>query len=192
MTTPITSAKSALRLQVRERLRGMTPQQREAASVQICARLPHQAVWKSAGSILFFAPMPTEPDVWPLLLEALSSGKRVALPRFDKQAGTYAPALIENPDRDLVVGKLGIREPGLHYQQLPGNQVDLVLVPGVAFDLSGRRLGRGKGFYDRLLRTVSGTKCGVAFDQQIVAGLPAEPHDYAIDCILTPTRWIEC
>ncbi|HLP77584.1 MAG TPA: 5-formyltetrahydrofolate cyclo-ligase, partial [Candidatus Paceibacterota bacterium] len=72
------------------------------------------------------------------------------------------------------------------------NQLDLVLVPGVAFDACGRRLGRGKGFYDRLLADTRGIKCGVAFDEQIVTGIPVEPHDVLVDCILTPTRWIDC
>jgi 5-formyltetrahydrofolate cyclo-ligase len=67
----------------------------------------------------------------------------------------------------------------------------LVLVPGVAFDLRGRRLGRGKGFYDRLLADAGGLKCGVAFDEQIVTEIPVEPHDVSVDCILTPTRWIQ-
>jgi 5-formyltetrahydrofolate cyclo-ligase len=61
----------------------------------------------------------------------------------------------------------------------------------VAFDLHGRRLGRGKGFYDRLLARTRGTKCGVAFDEQIVAKITVEPHDAQVNCLLTPTRWIE-
>ena len=74
----------------------------------------------------------------------------------------------------------------------PLNRLDLVLVPGVAFDAQGRRLGRGKGFYDRLLAKVRGHKCGVAFDVQIVSGLPEEPHDVRVDSILTPSRWHLC
>ena len=67
----------------------------------------------------------------------------------------------------------------------------MILVPGVAFDLHGRRLGRGKGFYDQLLAGVRGTTCGVAFDVQVVRELPQEPHDARVNCILTPTRWLE-
>jgi len=71
------------------------------------------------------------------------------------------------------------------------NRLDFILVPGVAFDLQGRRLGRGKGFYDQILAVVRGTVCGVAFDQQITPEIPVEPHDAVVNCILTPTRWIE-
>ena len=69
---------------------------------------------------------------------------------------------------------------------------DLVFVPGIAFDLVGRRLGRGKGFYDRLLAGVRGHKCGVAFDTQLVAEMPEEPHDMRVDSIITPSRWRLC
>jgi 5-formyltetrahydrofolate cyclo-ligase len=71
------------------------------------------------------------------------------------------------------------------------NRLDLILVPGLAFDLNGRRLGKGKGYYDRLLAGVSGIKCGVAFDEQVVSEVPAGPHDVRVNCILTPTRWLE-
>jgi 5-formyltetrahydrofolate cyclo-ligase len=73
----------------------------------------------------------------------------------------------------------------------PLNRLDFILVPGVAFDLHGRRLGRGRGFYDQLLANVRGRTCGVAFDEQIVRDVPIEPHDVSLNCILTPTRWVE-
>jgi len=64
-------------------------------------------------------------------------------------------------------------------------------VPGLGFDLSGHRLGRGRGYYDRLLAGIAGVKCGVAFDPQVVAQIPAERHDVNMNFILTPTRWLE-
>ena len=84
-----------------------------------------------------------------------------------------------------------MREPAAHCAEVPLNRLDLVLVPGVAFDARGGRLGRGKGFYDRLLAAVRGTKCGVAFDEQIVDAVPNGPLDIRLNCILTPTRLIE-
>ena len=68
---------------------------------------------------------------------------------------------------------------------------DWLFIPGLGFDLKGARLGRGKGFYDRLLADVRGSKCGVAFDEQLVATVPVGPRDIPLNCILTPTRWIE-
>ena len=191
MSAPLDSAKAGLRQQVRQRLKALTPQQREAASLQINARLRQQAVWKSAGSILFFAPLPSEPDIWPLLEEALLAGKTVALPRFSLETQSYIACVVRNPQTDLQSGQFRIREPGLSGPEFPLNRLDLVLVPGVAFQPDGCRLGRGKGFYDRLLAAVRGTKCGVAFDEQIVGAIPVGPLDIRVNCIVTPTRWVE-
>ena len=191
MGSKIQQAKAARRKQVRAALAAISPEQRKADSARICARLREQPVWKNARFVLMFAPLPTEPDLWPLLLEAISSGKRVALPRFIRDIGEYAPFLIQDVGRDLVSGQLGIREPGAHCPPLVPPTADLILVPGVAFDLTGHRLGRGKGFYDRLLKSIRGPKCGVAFDQQVVREVPAEPHDVRLDYLLTPTRWVK-
>jgi 5-formyltetrahydrofolate cyclo-ligase len=130
-------------------------------------------------------------DVWPLLADCLAAGKTVALPRFDAATRRYVACQITDLARDLGEGQFGIREPGGHCIAIPPNRLDLVLVPGVAFDVHGRRLGRGKGFYDQLLAFVRGTTCGVAFDEQIVDSIPVEPHDVSLNCILTPTRWLE-
>ena len=92
----------------------------------------------------------------------------------------------------MVSGRFGVREPGADCPLISLNQLDLILVPGVTFDLTGHRLGRGKGFYDRLLAGFCGHKCGVAFEAQIVAAVPAEPHDVLVNSILTPTRWHLC
>jgi 5-formyltetrahydrofolate cyclo-ligase len=190
MTPPLANAKASFRQQVRERLNGMTPPQREAASTQICARLRQQAVWKSAGSILFFAPLPGEPDIWPLLEEALRAKKTVALPRFSATSQTYLAARVRHLQSDISVGYFQIREPVARCAEVALSRLDLILVPGMAFDLQGRRLGRGKGFYDRLLAEVHGVKCGVAFDEQIVDAIPVGRLDVRLDCLLTPTRWV--
>ena len=68
-------------------------------------------------------------------------------------------------------------------------RLDLALVPGIGFTLDGGRLGRGKGYYDRLLAEVPVMKCGVAFECQIADEFPLESHDVQLNCILTPTRW---
>ena len=90
---------------------------------------------------------------------------------------------------DLSVGQFGIFEPTQVCPRVNLNELDFLLVPGVGFTLAGRRLGRGKGYYDRLLAEARGTKCGVAFDWQVTVDVPAEPHDILLDCIVTPTRW---
>jgi 5-formyltetrahydrofolate cyclo-ligase len=156
-----------------------------------CAKLRGQRVWSEAASVLFFLALPDEPNLWPLVSEALSSGKTVALPRFVSKSRGYVAAEVKTLQGELVVGHYRVLEPLPSCPEVPLNRLDLALVPGVAFDLYGRRLGRGKGYYDRLLAGFGGIKCGVAFDEQIVAEVPAGPQDVRLNCILTPTRWIE-
>jgi 5-formyltetrahydrofolate cyclo-ligase len=182
--------KPALRRQVRERLKAMTQAQRAVLSERARARLQMQPVWQRARSVLFFAPLAEELDLWPLLAEALAGGKTVGLPRFSPEERRYIACRVRDVDQDIVTGRYGIREPGTTCPALP-LKLDLLLVPGVAFDLHGRRLGRGQGFYDQLLAEMSGMTCGVAFDEQIVGTVPVEPHDVHLNCILTPTRWVE-
>jgi 5-formyltetrahydrofolate cyclo-ligase len=184
-------AKAALRAKIAAELKRLTAPERAAASLQACALLEQQAVWRSAKALLFYAPLADEPDVWRLLEDSLAAGKTVALPRFQPEQGAYAACLITQVGSDLQTGKFGIREPRESCPIIPLNRLDLVLVPGVAFDLNGHRLGRGKGYYDRLLANTAGLTCGVAFDQQIVSHVPGGPHDVRLCCILTPTRWHE-
>jgi len=187
----IAESKTVLRREVGARLKAMPPAQRATASGRACALLEQQSVWKKAGLIFFYAPLPEELDIWPLVGDSLAAGKVVALPRFDPGTQRYVACQIQDIARDLSAGQYGIREPGGHCVAVPPNRLDLALVPGVAFDLEGRRLGRGKGFYDQMLASVRGTTCGVGFDEQIVDTVPVEPHDIHLNCILTPTRWIE-
>jgi 5-formyltetrahydrofolate cyclo-ligase len=181
--------KAALRRQLRAYLKGLSPEAKAAAAHQACARLRSSAVWYQASRILFYAPLPDELDLSPLWPEALQAHKVVALPRFAAATGTYEARLVRDLAQDLVVGQFGIREPHPDCPAVALNRLDLFLVPGVAFDPNGRRLGRGHGYYDRLLAGVGGFKCGVGFDGQILDAVPREPSDVLLDCILTPTRW---
>ena len=191
MTTPLDSTKASLRDQIRARLQKLSAAERAAASTSLCARLREQPVWSAARFVLLFALLPDEPDLWPILNEAIAAGKSVALPAFAPGTNGYLARQIIDPVRDLVAGRFGIREPLPACPEVLLNRLDLVLVPGIAFDVRGGRLGRGRGFYDRLLAGVRGPKCGVAFEEQIVEAVPVGPLDIRLNCILTPTRWIE-
>ena len=185
----IAEAKSALRTGIYAGLKKYSADECAQFSTQACQLLRNQPVWQNAKSILFYAPLPNEVDIWPLVSEALSGGKIVALPGFDVEENSYVARQIKNLETDFERGQFGICEPRLDCHEVLLNRLDLALVPGVGFDFMGRRLGRGKGFYDRLLAQVSGTKCGVGFDEQMVEAIPTEPHDVYLNCILTPTRW---
>ena len=191
MATDPKDSKSQIRAQIRPEIKRISSEERLRLSQIACERLQQQAPWQNARAILFYAPTADELDVSPLWSAAISERKVIALPQFNPEKGEYVAGLLLNAGQPLVRGQFGIPEPPSDSPPLSLNPLDLVLVPGVAFDLSGRRLGRGYGYYDRMLAKVRGIKCGVAFDQQVQAELPAESHDVRVDCILTPTRWFD-
>jgi len=183
--------KRELRQKIRALLKTLPDAERRAASSRACVLLRRQPVWQSAGAVLFYAPLAGEIDLSPMLEEGLGAGKAIALPRFINETGAYDAFEIRAAAGDCARGKFGISEPTAQCARFPLKRLDLVLAPGVGFDVTGCRLGRGQGFYDRLLARISGIKCGVAFDQQIVGQIPGEKHDVRMNCILTPTRWLE-
>ena len=187
----IRTLKSELRRRLRTALAGITPERRAAASAQASALLRRQRVWLQAKSVLFYAPLADELDLLPLLEEALAEGRIVALPRYLPDPGIYSAFQIKSFSKDCAPGHFGVFEPGLACPALALKSLDLALVPGVGFDAAGHRLGRGKGYYDRILADVAGTRCGVGFDEQIAPEIPAEAHDIVLNCILTPTQWVE-
>jgi 5-formyltetrahydrofolate cyclo-ligase len=183
--------KQELRRRLRSEIRALPGAAAAAASVAAQKILRQQRIWQQARTVLFYAPLPGEIDLVPLLAEAVASGKAAALPRFDIQAGTYNAAGVKDLGRDCAPGKFGILEPKPDCPPISLKQLDLVLVPGLGFDETGHRLGRGQGFYDRLLAEFSGIKCGVARDEQLLRNIPGEAHDVRMNFILTPTRWLE-
>lgn len=186
MTEPI--QKADLRGKIRTVLKQIPPAVRSAESIDLCNRMEPQL--HSAHTILFFAPLPDELDIWPLIEKFLTEGKICALPGFDETSQTYSARRIENIERDVVSGKFGVREPAPGCAEVALEKFDLILVPGMAFDLHGNRLGRGLGFYDRLLQKISGVKCGVCHDFQLQAHIPTEPHDAKVTFVFTPSRCV--
>src|SRR5215469_12377506 len=183
--------KNELRVQIRAAVKGLPPEKRKSESERLRAAVKAQPLFQSARSILFFASIPEEPDLWPLINEMLAGKKMIALPCFDSDSQIYQPRRVTDLHVEILSGKFGIREPVETCVAIPPDDLDLVLVPGVAFGLDGHRLGRGKGYYDRLLQNFTGKKIGIAFDEQIVDTVPSESNDVRMDLILTPTRCLK-
>ncbi len=183
--------KNELRVKIRAAIKNLPPEKRTLDSLKLRAALEAQPLFQTARSILFFASLPEEPDLWSLINETLAGKKMVALPCFDPENEIYQPRQVTDLHVEILSGKFGIREPVKTCVAIPPDELDLVLVPGVAFGLDGHRLGRGKGYYDRLLQNFTGKKIGVAFDEQIVETVPFEPNDVRMDLILTPTRCLK-
>jgi 5-formyltetrahydrofolate cyclo-ligase len=186
----VAEAKAELRRTIRMRLQSLTAAQRAVGASQICQRVLAQDFWKSAKTVLLFAPLPDEVDIWPLMGTALAEGKIIALPRLDKQKNHYVIAQVSHLERNLVAGAFGIQEPSTTCAEIPLEMIDVALVPGLAFDDNSRRLGRGKGFYDRLLSNFRGIKCGVTMEELILDDLPVDLHDVRMDTLVTPNRII--
>lgn len=190
MSSPA-EAKLLLRTRLRAELKAHSRASSAGTSTEFCARLTASSPWQNARAVLLFFPLPSEPDISPLLGDALAAGKLLALPRFNAATNAYEAVRVMDAVRELATGPFQVREPVAACPVVPLNRLDLALVPGLGFDLRGRRLGRGKGHYDRLLAGFGGRKIGVAFDFQIVAEVPCEAHDIVLDDIVTSARWIE-
>jgi 5-formyltetrahydrofolate cyclo-ligase len=189
----IATLKRDLRQVARTRLSQITPEQRIALSAAAALQLLARPEWQSAQRILGYLPLKDELELSSALEAAPKGGKTVALPRYVPGENAYCAAIVSEKFASLLPGAFGIPEPGAASPTLPLNQLDFILVPGLAFDPGGRRLGRGKGFYDRLLGNVNNSNCvicGIAADEQILPVIPAESHDIRVHFVLTPTRWI--
>ena len=183
--------KAILRQGVRAQIAAVTPEQRAVESGRVVAAISGSKVWRQAHTVMLFIPLRDEIDVLPLLDEALGHHKTVLLPRFDPVSACYQPARVSNLATDIVPGPHGVAEPAIHCATHPLKPLDVTLVPGLAFDRVGRRLGRGKGHYDRLLADAGGQFWGVGFECQLLLEVPFEPHDVVLNCIVTPAHWVE-
>ncbi|ACO04174.1 MAG TPA: 5-formyltetrahydrofolate cyclo-ligase [Persephonella sp.] len=138
-----------------------------------------------ANSILLYYPHKNEVNTLPIIEELLKTKKVVLLPKVKDH--DIIPIQISDLS-GLKRGYAGILEP--EGEAFPVEDIDIVVVPAVAYDLRGHRLGYGKGYYDRLLKRIKGLKVGLAYDFQVVEKLPVESHDVPVDLIITPTRTI--
>jgi 5-formyltetrahydrofolate cyclo-ligase len=190
MTSP--SPKERLRRQLREAISTISGPRSKTLSLAVCSQIQQLPEWQAAQSILLYYPIFPELNLLPLWVSAHNSGKITHLPRFNPENRQYVAAQAPPPDQPdlLTQGAFSIPEPSNTAPTAIGNRLDFIVIPGVGFCSDGRRLGRGGGFYDRLLAQLKGFRCGVAYDEQIVPQLPTEPHDIRCDCILTPSaQW---
>ena len=197
MNSPaVHDAKREIRRETRNRVRSMSEEKFRQHSPEAVRLLLERPEWHNAQRVLGYVALQDELDLSPTLKSAFEGGKTIAIPRFVPERGCYEAAVLPETEgfATLSFGRFGVLEPSSQAPVLPLNQLDFVLVPGVAFDSSGRRLGRGKGFYDRLLAETNKAciRCGVALEEQLVAAIPAEAHDIPMNFILTPSRWIVC
>lgn len=180
--------KAALRREARTARENLPETDRGVWSERIRKRLASLPVWKRARVVALYAPIRGEVDLLPLVELARAEGKRVIFPRARVEGRALEFFEIRRPE-DLVPGAYGVPEPpGEGARRVPLSAVDLVVLPGLAFDARGRRLGFGGGYYDRLLERGGPVTVGVAFDCQLREALPEEAHDRPVELVLTEAR----
>ena len=183
------AGKIVLRKRILNLLRGQKEEGRLKKSRSILKKLFAMREFKQARIVLFYASFDGEVETFEMMKQAQRLGKKVALPAILKDQKKIVPALIENLDDDLQVGPYGIKEPNDVCLRFVGlEQIDLMIVPGIAFDKNNNRLGRGQGYYDRFLSAVPAAipAVGLAFDFQIVHCLPhPQKHDVKVSRVIT-------
>jgi len=180
--------KASLRKQVAEARDCLSQEERRTKSWQIENRLFRLPEFIVSSTIMFFASFRSEVDTLPMIRRAFAEGKRVVLPKV-KGKGLALFEVMEY-DKDVSTGAWGIPEP---HEKHPVtlDAVNLIIVPGLAFDERGNRLGYGAGFYDRILPFFKGVTVALAFEAQMVAQVPVSAHDFPVRKIVTEKRVIE-
>ena len=181
--------KKALRTEIRHRKNACSPEERTRLSRKVTDRLQQDSYWQQAHTVLLYHSLPDEVDTHDLIRNAASAGKRVLLP------------VVVGDDLELreYLGEGGMEEGAFHIQEPTGSAVtdlsiiDLAVIPGVAFTPDGRRLGRGRGYYDRLLARLTSHASyarvpyliGVCWPFQLVEDIPTEAHDIPMNRVIT-------
>ena len=173
------ATKQEIRAAVRAARKALPEPERQAMSSGIIGRIRTMDEFLRAATVLAYWPLPGEVDLRPLVTEG---GRRFVLPAVcgdDLVLKEYDP-------EQMVEGAFGIMEPGPGSRTVLPEEIDLALIPGVAFDSFCMRLGRGRGYYDRLLGSLRCHKAGVAFPFQICDSVPTDPWDIPMDSVIIP------
>lgn len=188
MSAPdVRDQKRELRKRLREARRALGGAQASELSRAACGRLAALADAKSARTIAVYAAHGGEIDPAEFAAACASRGVVVCYPLVHEKASLTFHAA---PPDTLVPGMIGIAEPPAGAPTVAPDAIDLFVVPGVAFDEAGRRLGQGVAYYDRTLPASRGRKVGFAYELQIVPEVPSEPHDVRMDFVVTDRRVI--
>ena len=184
--------KTAIREQARKNRVGQ--QNKDAISRDIVTAFMAMPEYVAAKTILYYVDAGSEVRTRHMLPEALAGGKQIVVPYCIVETNELELFLLEDMS-ELVEGAYKILEPKVELRSLPGKTVapedlDLVMVPGTAFDVSGGRMGQGKGYYDRMLARVrpNAPLVAIAFDCQIFDAIPVASHDVFMDKVLTESR----
>ncbi len=186
------AAKEGLRQRCAGLRRALSADARQERAAVMCNQLVQLEAFQKAHVISTYAPLKFEIDPSSAIDQALSAGKVLALPRV--VPGTRELELFRYlPGDTLLESGFAVREPLPTATPVNFDSVDVVLVPGLAFDVRGQRLGYGQGFYDRLLpRLGKALRVGLCFELSLLVEVPATEQDVPVDVIVTDKRVIRC
>lgn len=178
--------KQDLRLHLRSMLHKLDPELISLKSKAICKAIMDSQEFKSAGAVMLYLPLPHEVDVSSLILHCWQDGKTVVVPQVSWQQRHMIPVEIHSLNTGFETHSSGLKNPTTG-SPVSNNEIDMVITPGLGFDMSGHRLGRGGAYYDRFFshKDLKAVKFGVAFQEQILSNVPNEEHDQKIDCLVT-------
>jgi 5-formyltetrahydrofolate cyclo-ligase len=186
-------SKSELRARARVRMAALTAAERERASREIERRVWEVPDVASAGVLLLYASTPDEVRTDGIAREALRRGIRITYPRCLPGTREMSLHLLRGLEELRAGGRYGIREPDQTCDRVALDQIDAALVPGLAWDRSGSRLGRGAGYYDRLFAQPGwrGFGCGLFFAAQELPALPRDPWDRPLQALVTEREVVQ-
>ncbi len=183
--------KTELRQQILARRGHLTAEERARKSAAIGERLFALEEFKAAGCALFFVGFGSEVETLPMIRQALLQGKRVIAPKVRETKSELELRELRDPEVELHPGAMGILEPDETCPLVAREEIDLIIVPAVAWDEKGYRVGYGGGFYDRLLAKARDIpKVGIGFECQVVSEVPRKEHDLGVDVLVTESRVI--
>lgn len=157
----------------------------------VLKRLYALAEFKAAKCVMCYVSFRNEVDTEPLIRKCLAEGKRVVIPKIDHKKKEIIICELKDFDKELVCNHLGIMEPKEEFvREIEREKVDFVIVPGIAFDSRGHRLGWGGGYYDKFIAALQHKVklAALAFEYQIVESIPTEAHDQKVDLIVTESK----
>lgn len=182
--------KKELRKEALRSRRSMTHERRVVESQAIADMLFQSDEFKQAKTVFCYVSVEEEVHTVSILQAVLNAGKNLCVPYItDSNGGIMIAAQLRSMD-DLIDGAFGILTAPAYdgvIEEIRPEDIDLAIVPGVAFSAEGQRIGMGGGYYDRFLGSVSGNCIGIAYECQLYNSLPVEPHDKKVDKVLTVT-----
>ena len=194
-TESLFQQKTTIRNEILEKRKSQDPQVNAAQSRSITGTLIGRKEFQTANRILIYLSKDGEVDTDHLLGRAFELGKRVCVPVVDRGNDELRISELPGPEIGFLLGAFGVREPAegdLNF--VTPDKIDLVVVPGLAFDRRGGRIGYGKGYYDRLLSRLSSQvpRIALAFEFQVLDTVPQDENDIQVDTIITEKNTMSC